>query len=110
MAVVVVVVMVLTVKSMTCLWRYATTVKHLIMGAVSLWTRPPALHLCAGPLKNTPSAHHRDDELPRVSMPTGMPTTCRCKNSATSQHAHLQRHNRDIDHQMYGNWEISMEF
>ena len=22
---------------------------HLIMGAVSLWTRPPALHLCAGP-------------------------------------------------------------
>ena len=23
--------------------------KHLIMGAVSLWTRPPALHLCAGP-------------------------------------------------------------
>ena len=27
----------------------ATTVKHLIMGAVSLWTRPPALYLCAGP-------------------------------------------------------------
>ena len=22
---------------------------HLIMEAVSLWTRPPALHLCAGP-------------------------------------------------------------
>ena len=22
---------------------------QLIMGAVSLWTRPPALHLCAGP-------------------------------------------------------------
>ena len=24
---------------------------HLIMGAVSLWTRPPALHLCTGPKK-----------------------------------------------------------
>ena len=22
---------------------------HLIMGAVSLWTRPPALYLCTGP-------------------------------------------------------------
>ena len=27
----------------------ATQQMHLIMGAVSLWTRPPALHLCAGP-------------------------------------------------------------
>ena len=30
---------------------------HLIVEAVSLWTRPPALHLCAGPQKLTPSAH-----------------------------------------------------
>ena len=28
---------------------HATQQMHLIMGAVSLWTRPPALHLCAGP-------------------------------------------------------------
>ena len=26
---------------------------HLIMGAVSLWTRPPALYLCTGPKKKS---------------------------------------------------------
>ena len=29
---------------------------HLIMGAVSLWTRPPVLSLCTGPQKVYPSS------------------------------------------------------
>ena len=36
------------IQSTPCLSRVVPTM-HLIMGAVSLWTRPPALHLCAGP-------------------------------------------------------------
>ena len=56
------------------------------MGAVSLWTRPPALYLCTGPTAGT----------------------CRCGNTATSTttelHLPLQLHNRDINRQMYGNW------
>ena len=36
------------------LCRYATTVLHLIMGAVSLWTRLPALYLCTAPKKSLP--------------------------------------------------------
>ena len=34
---------------------------HLIMGAVSLWTRPPALYLCTGPKKVAPSTHRRHE-------------------------------------------------
>ena len=46
--VVVVVVVVRTRCNDACL-SMTTHEVHLIMGAVSLWTRPPALHLCAGP-------------------------------------------------------------
>ena len=49
---------------MICL-SIPANVLHLIMGAVSLWTRPPALF---------PSAQHHDDELPHVGTPTGMST------------------------------------
>ena len=45
---VVVVVVVRTVQLVRCVCPYPSQM-HLIMGAVSLWTRPPALHLCAGP-------------------------------------------------------------
>ena len=51
------------IKNTPCLFRVVPKMQ-LIMVAVSLWTRPPALHLCAGPKKFTPSAHQRDDELP----------------------------------------------
>ena len=43
---------------------------HLFVGAVSLWTRPPALHLCAGPQKLIPSAQHQDDELLHMTKAT----------------------------------------
>ena len=57
-----------------CLSIYAHEM-HLIMEAVSLWTRPPALHLCAGPLKkNYPSF-----QLLRPTAGTG-----RCGITATS--------------------------
>ena len=46
--VVVVVVVVLTV-SYTMMSVHDRAQVHLIMGTVSLWTRLPALHLCAGP-------------------------------------------------------------
>ena len=44
------------------------------MAAVSLWTRPPALHLCAGPQKIYPTS--------QLSRPTA--ATCRCGTTATS--------------------------
>ena len=47
---------------------------HPIMGAVSLWTRPPALHLCAGPQKIYPTS--------QLSRSTA--ATCRCGTTATS--------------------------
>ena len=47
---------------------------QLIMGTVSMWTRPPALHLCAGPKKIYPSS--------QLSRPTA--GTCRCGTTATS--------------------------
>ena len=46
---VVVVVLVVLTRCYSDVFVQATARMHLIMGAVSLWTRPPALHLCAGP-------------------------------------------------------------
>ena len=47
---VVVVVVVVRTLCVTIVFVPGTpTVKHLIMGAVSLWTRHPALYLCTGP-------------------------------------------------------------
>ena len=63
---------------------------HLIMGAVSLWTRPPALYLC--------TAHHEDDELPAKSFSTS--ATMGARLSPPQRHLwnshHL--HNRDVAH------------
>ena len=46
--VVLVVLVVQMIKNTPCLSR-VVPMMQLIMEAVSLWTRPPALHLCAGP-------------------------------------------------------------
>ena len=51
---VVVVVVVLTVKLMTYLWRYVITVAPNSKGHVPMDMTPSALHLCAGPQKTTP--------------------------------------------------------
>ena len=76
------------------------------MGTVSLWTRPPALHLCAGPKKIHPATHQ-----------TSAPRPCRW--AATAEKPQFSRHakracqqpcpstdsdptsttSRDIDHQ-----------
>ena len=63
---------------------------HPIMGAVSLWTRPPALYLCTGPKKIPTSAQHRDDELPR---PQVHPESCTVWTIGTSP-LHTNRHRK----------------
>ena len=50
-----VVVVVQMIKNTPCLSR-VVPMMHPIMGAVSLWTRPPALYLCTGALKTL--SHH----------------------------------------------------
>ena len=56
------------------------------MGAVSLWTRLPALYLCTLPQKVTPSAHHRH-ELINLATSQQM---CKCDVKTTR---HLSLHN-----------------
>ena len=59
---------------------------HLIMEALSLWTRPPALYVCTGPQKIYPSS--------QLSRPTA--GSHRCLSTATSttaQELHLWRLN-----------------
>ena len=46
---VVVVVVVVRTDDLTNVFVDKRQWMHLIMGAVSLWTRPPALNLCTGP-------------------------------------------------------------
>ena len=70
---------------MTTMFIHESQRMHLIMGAVSLWTRPPALHLCAGPQKLPPSAHQRDDELPRRRpQRVQLWGTCLCRTTGMS--------------------------
>ena len=49
---------------------------HLIMGAVSLWTRPPALYLCTGPKKIPTSAcQHSNCSSSCTDGTTHLPST-----------------------------------
>ena len=77
---------------------------QLIMGAVSLWTRPPALYLCTRPKKIPNSAH----ELPATSFSTG--ATVEAQLSSLRRHLwnspHL--HSRDVDHRVHRQMRISM--
>ena len=68
--VVVVVVVVLTVKLMTCLWRYVITDAPNYGGLVPVDTKPGPAPVCRA-LKLTPSAHQRDDELPQTKKTVG---------------------------------------
>ena len=54
------------------------------MGAVSLWTRPPALYLCTGPLK-IPTHRVRALQLRnrRSHLHSEPPSICRCTQRAT---------------------------
>ena len=81
----VVVVVVRTVCS-TRVSVYPSRQMHLIMGAVSLWTRLPALYLCTGPLKIYSTS--------QLSRPTA--GTCRCDTTATS--TNVDELHEDIDH------------
>ena len=68
---------------------------HLIVGAVSLWTRPPVLHLCRTPKRIPPQTSNtmvmnESEAPPTVS---GDSWNCRCKNTATSQRAELHLRN-----------------
>ena len=69
---------------------------HLIMGAVSLWTRPLVLHLkCKTPKRTLPQTSNammvnESEAPPTVS---GDSWNCRCKNTATSQRAELHLRN-----------------
>ena len=79
---------------------------QLIMGAVSLWTRPPgAVPVYRGPKKLTPSAHQRDDELPHTTKTTTSATmgarqsTCALERTAGPR-------NRDIGHRDEQLWNV----
>ena len=74
---------------------------HLIMGAVSLWTRPPTLYLCTGPLKIpiNPTAPRR---AARSTGSQRFLNSSSCEISTvsltTAPGKQLNLHNRDIDH------------
>ena len=71
---------------MTNMSLHASQPMHQIMGAVSLWTRLPALYLGTGPKKNDPSF-----QLLRPTAGTG-----RCGITATS--THVEELHENIDH------------
>ena len=74
---------------------------HLIMGAVSLWKRPPALHLCAGPLK-TPFNPTPQRRAARTTRSQRFLNRSSCEISTvsftTAPGNQLNLHNRNIDH------------
>ena len=67
---------------------------HLIMGAASLWTRPPALYLCSGPSKRPTSAH----ELHATSFSTSATVGGRLSSPRRHLWNSHHLHNRDVDH------------
>ena len=71
---------------------------HLVWGAVSLWTRPPALYLCTGPEKIPTSTHHRADELHATSLTTGATAGARLSPPRRHLWNSLNLCKRDIDH------------
>ena len=61
---------------------------HLIMGAVSLWTRLPALYLCTGPSKVYPSSQlSRPTDL-AAGLPTRKQTQRDVQNTSKTSLAH----------------------
>ena len=93
---------------------------HLIMGAVSLWTRPPALYLCTGPQKKpTHRAKSAATETPNHTAPVvvhnGHATTSPEFKAATvgaqpsPPRLHSRTagpHNRDIGHRVQQTWNV----
>ena len=63
-------------------FTFDLTSKHLalILGACPVDMTPLALHLCAGPKKNPPSARRRDDELHATSFHD----RCNCRSTTVA--------------------------
>ena len=75
---------------------------HLLMGAVSLWTRPPALYLCTGPEK-IPFIQTPPRRAARTTRSQRFLNSSSCEISTfsftTAPGIQHDLHNRDIDHQ-----------
>ena len=89
---------------MTSVFVHTRHWMHLIVGAVSLWTRPPALHLCTVPSKKPTSACQSSAtaDLPQLHALTE-PRTCRHNNGhvnhlaqAATEREGVQTHRLDV--------------